>query len=72
MKEYQKRVIEERSELKVKYNKLGNFLEQGKSPTLTKGDESPVDHYERSLMEEQYRVMGMYITVLSGRIALFK
>lgn len=71
MKEYQKRVIVERSELKVKYNKLGNFINDGASPTLTAGKEA-MENDELTLMQHQHIIMGEYIDTLTARIALFK
>lgn len=71
MKEYQKKVIAEKVELQVKLNQLGNFINQGESPTLTAGKEKLLEE-ERHLMEYQYLTMEEYLDTLKERIKLFK
>lgn len=60
---HQQRVIDERSELKVRLDKLTSFLQ--------KGQPDNIDDENWSLLEEQCDAMNWYYAVLDSRIELF-
>lgn len=64
MKDFQKRVVEERDDLKGKMERLGKFLNSDIYAGLPEG--------ERVRLRHQLQVMGMYHDILCERIRNFK
>ena len=61
MEDWQKRVVEERDQLKEKIDKLEKFLDAPNS----------LDAYNTSTLTEQKKHMVNYYVVLNARIGLF-
>lgn len=64
MQEYQQRVIDEKTELEAKVNKLNDFI--GHNPAFDK-----IDPAEQERIKEQNDIMWQYVEVLERRIAAF-
>jgi hypothetical protein len=64
MKDYQKRVIEEKRELDEKAKKLSNFI--GYSPLF-----NDIDSDEQERLKEQCEIMWEYSEILGKRISAF-
>lgn len=63
MQDWQKRVIEERSELSDKLDRLGNYIDSDSF--------NSVDARNRHLLEAQWEAMSNYLVILDKRIGLF-
>ena len=61
---HEQRVIDEKTQLKDKLDKLLEFLQ--------KGQPSFIDDKNWALLNEQYDAMNWYYTILIGRIELFE
>lgn len=64
MKPHQERVIQEKSELDTKIEKLSIFIESNLKQQV-------VSAYEHSMLEIQLSAMKTYSTILAERIAQF-
>lgn len=60
---HEMRVIEEKRELKLKLNKLEDFLESDLFETL--------DDLDKNLLSDQFRYMMLYDDILNRRISKF-
>lgn len=63
MKDWQSRVVREADELRIKANKLGDFLGSEKRNKLSFDDQT--------LLWQQYAAMMTYSNILAARIARF-
>ena len=63
MKEYQERIIKEKEELQIKYEKLVDFLLSDIFKNL--------DTTNKFLLETQLDIMSIYLKILRDRISLF-
>jgi|GEM_PF-2846041 len=63
MEDYQERVIDERTQLRVKHKQLLRFISTDLFLSL------PMN--KRILLTNQYLVMGEYLNILGSRISLF-
>ncbi|MGL5280360.1 MAG: crAss001_48 related protein [Plesiomonas shigelloides] len=63
MQDWQKRVVEERSDLSDKLDKLGNYIDSDKF--------KDIDARNRHLLEAQWKAMSEYLVILDKRINLF-
>ena len=61
---HEQRVIDEKTQLKDKLDKLLEFLQ--------KGQPSFIDDKNWALLNEQYDAMNWYYTILASRIELFE
>ena len=61
---HEQRVIDEKTQLKDKLDKLLEFLQ--------KGQPSFIDDKNWALLNEQYNAMNWYYTILISRIELFE
>ena len=64
LKPHEQRVVDEKNELKDKAMKLESFLIKGKP--------SFIDDKNWELLEDQFEVMEVYLSILEERISLFK
>ena len=64
MEGYQQRVIDEKTDIEAKVNKLNDFI--GYNPAFDK-----IDPAEQERMKEQNDIMWQYVEVLGRRIAAF-
>lgn len=63
MQDWQERVVEERDALKIKFDRLVQFIEEG-----MKGAEG----YDRNLLDQQRAHMRAYLNILDARIERFR
>lgn len=63
MQDWQKRVIEERSDLSDRLDRLGNYIDSDKFKSI--------DAHNRHLLEAQWKSMSDYLVILDKRIGLF-
>lgn len=64
MKDYQRRVVDEKADLELKYRKLSAFIESSK-------DFKMLPEFDRTLLKNQAQTMTTYIAILAARIIRF-